>query len=119
MGTAPLAAGAGGAPALAIDGAPAAGQMLVLELAGAAPSAPVLLVAGAALANLPLEGGLLVPDPLVLLPFVTGPGGGLSLAASVPAGFPAGVTVVVQAWVADAGGPAGFAASQGVCATSG
>lgn len=112
-------AGATGAPGLAIDGAPAAGQMLALQLTDAAPSAPVLLVAGVALANLPLKGGLLVPEPLVILPFMTGPGGGLSLAASVPAGFPAGVNLVVQAWVVDAGGPAGFAASQGVCATSG
>jgi len=106
-------AGRGGAPMLAIDGAPVAGSPLVMTLTGAAPSAPVFLVGGVTVANLPLKGGVLVPGPLG-----SGPAGSLLLASAFPAGFPSGTLLVLQAWVADAGGPAGFAASNALCATS-
>ncbi len=112
-------AGASGTPMLAIDGAPAAGTLLVMELTGVAPSAPVFLVGGVSVANLPFKGGVLVPDPLVVTLLWSGPAGDLSLAAPFPAGFPGGIPLVLQAWVADAGGPAGFAASNALCATSG
>jgi hypothetical protein len=112
-------AGASGAPVLAIDGAPVAGSLLAMSLTGSAPSAPVFLVGGVTIANLPLKGGVLVPEPLVIVLLGSDPGGSVSLAAAFPAGFPGGTTLVLQAWMPDAGGPAGFAASNALCATSG
>jgi glyoxylase-like metal-dependent hydrolase (beta-lactamase superfamily II) len=53
----------------------------------------------------------------VLLAFTTGAGGGVALSAAWPAALPPGTQTWFQWWIADAGGPAGFAASNAVLGT--
>jgi hypothetical protein len=52
-----------------------------------------------------------------LLRLTTSAGGSFDLAATWPSGLPAGLTFVMQCWVVDPGGPAGYSASNGVLAT--
>lgn len=106
--------GEAGEPLLQGSGVPSAGKTVKLEISGAAPSAPTTLVIGATQAGLPFKGGLLVPQPNVLLGLVTSPTGGITLSGHWPAGVPAGVPFWMQAWIADAGGPKGFAATNAV-----
>jgi hypothetical protein len=104
--------GTAGVPHLDAEGVLLAGMPFSLTLASARPFAPVTLVAGAEALFAPLKGGTLVPAAqLVVGGLVTDAAGALQLAASWPAGVPAGTTLLVQAWIADALGPKGFAAS--------
>ena len=58
------------------------------------------------------KGGVLVPEPDVLLPgLVVGAGNQLQLSGTWPAGTPSGVAVYLQMWVSDAAGPQGYSAS--------
>jgi hypothetical protein len=115
-------AGAAGVPRLDGFGLLAAGTPVGLALSTAAPSAPSYLVVGAAAVNLHFAGGTLVPAfeaPLgVLLPLATDSTGGWSLAASWPAGLPAGLSLWFQAWTLDGGAPAGKSASNALRATT-
>jgi hypothetical protein len=107
-------AGVAGVPELVVTGTLQAGDPLNLALTSAAPLAPVSLVVGLSQALLPFKGGTLVPAPdALVLGLATGAGGGLALASPAPA-LPSGTTLVLQAWIADAAGPKGFAASNGV-----
>lgn len=113
----PGLAGAAGVPELSGTGLnlPGAPSMVLLE--GAAPGAPCVLVLGLAKASAPLKGGVLVPQASELVPLpATDPQGSASLTDAWPA-VPPGTTVWVQAWLLDAGGPAGFSASNGLKAT--
>ena len=67
--------------------------------------------------NAPFKGGVLVPLPLVSATLLLDGSGGLVLATSWPA-LPPGTTIALQAWVVDAGGPAGVSASNGLRATA-
>jgi hypothetical protein len=60
--------------------------------------------------NAPFKGGVLVPQPtlLVVLPTAFG---GLTLSQSMPPGLPSGTSIVLQLWAPDAGGPAGACAT--------
>jgi hypothetical protein len=108
-------AGSAGTPALAGEGILQPGKAFRLELAQAAAAAPVALVVGLSAANLPFKGGVLVPSiDRLISGLVTNGSGQLTLASTWPAGFPVGFEVLVQAWIADAGGPEGFAASNAV-----
>jgi len=65
--------------------------------------------------TVPLKGGILVPFPIVgILPVVADGGGSVVLPFVWPAGVPAGVKVVFQAWAPEPAAPAGFVASNGV-----
>jgi hypothetical protein len=90
------------------------GTLATLTLSGAAPGAPATLVIGLSALGVPFKGGTLVPQPDVLLAFTTGAGGGVALSAAWPAALPSGTQTWFQWWIADAGGPAGFAASNAV-----
>ena len=88
---------------------------LQLQLAIAKPLAPVALIVGLSQVSLPFKGGELVPSPdVALVGFTTDASGALLLQARWPAGLPAGFAVWMQAWIADASGPMGYAASNGV-----
>ncbi|MCB9879114.1 MAG: hypothetical protein H6835_16080 [Planctomycetes bacterium] len=65
----------------------------------------------------PLFGGVLVPDPVVLAPFVTATSGFASLPVYWQPNLPAGVPVYAQSWILDGAGPQGFAATNAVWAT--
>ena len=107
-------AGGAGEPRLVVQGAPQAGAPIVLGITHTLPSALVQLVIGFAQVNLPFKGGVLVPAPALLLPLPTNAQGMFLIKTSWPAGVPAGTPLVLQGWMPDPAGPAGFAATNGV-----
>ncbi|HEX5010416.1 MAG TPA: hypothetical protein VFY71_08435 [Planctomycetota bacterium] len=107
-------AGTPGAAWLMAFGPLTPGSVVELSLSGAQPGAPAVLLLGTAVIDAPFKGGTLVPQPQLLLGgFAVEPDGGLQLQGHWPT-TPAGLQIVGQWWIADAGGPAGFAASNGV-----
>jgi hypothetical protein len=107
-------AGAGGVPTLDGTGTLCSGAAGSLQLAGAAPSAAATLVFGLSTLNAPFKGGTLVPAPLLLIALPTSAGGTATLPFTLPASVPSGTELDFQVWVADAGAPHGFAASNGL-----
>ena len=81
--------------------------------------APVFFVVGLAALDAPFKGGTMVPQPLLVLPLgSTDADGARQVSTTWPQGFPHGATIFVQAWFVDAGGPAHFAATNGVSGTA-
>jgi hypothetical protein len=111
-------AGVDGLPSLVGTGTLLGGDPMTLTLKHAAPSAALTLVAGLSQIGAPLKGGVLVPQPLILLPAATDAQGAWTLPIAWPTGIPAGVSIYLQAWIADAAGPEGFAASNAVVGTT-
>src|SRR6185436_4924335 len=112
-------AGAGGPPSLVGTGTLVGGAPLTLALSGAATSAPTWLVLGTGQLLLPFKGGVMVPTIDMLIgPIGSGPAGGWAFNANWPAGLPTGFVVRLQTWIADASGPSGFTASNGLAAQS-
>jgi hypothetical protein len=111
-------AGTAGLPRLTGEGSLAAGSSGALRLSKAAPSAPVWLLSGLAHAPTAFKGGVLVTSAeLPALLFASDALGLLNLPwAAWPAGVPACTEVVFQAWIVDAAGPKGAAASNGLLA---
>jgi hypothetical protein len=91
--------GAIGTPILTVSGTPKAGQPIVAGVA-LGSAVPALLVIGASSDLIPFHGGVLVPEPDVLLPIVTG--------STFPGVWPKtilpGTAVHVQAVLATGGG---------------
>lgn len=111
-------AGSGGlVPGLAGTGEMLAGTPFSIELSHAAPLAPANLVVGLSLLDAPFKGGVLVPATDLYIVLVTDAAGGVLLAGPWPAGIPSGTQIWFQEWVTDAGGPHGYAASNGLRAT--
>jgi hypothetical protein len=108
-------AGAGGPPRLLGHGSLLPGTAGRLELDEAAAGASGLLLVGFAEQALPFKGGTVVPvfgqAPGFALAFAADAAGAAAFPFMWPAGAPSGTTLVVQAWLQDAGGPAGAAAS--------
>jgi hypothetical protein len=108
-------AGAAGVPSLAGAGVLEPGELVRFTLTGAAPSAGAVFVLGIAEANLPFKGGVMVPAPsLIVFGPSTNAAGSLTVGSLWSAAFPSHFTLVTQVWVADAGAPAGWAASNAV-----
>jgi hypothetical protein len=115
----PGLAGAAGEPLLKGSGSLVGGEPLTLALTSGASFAPTWMVVGLSSLDAPFKGGILVPAADVLLgPFPTNPVGALVLSSTWPSGFPHGISIWMQDWLADAAGPAGFAASNGLRATT-
>jgi hypothetical protein len=113
--------GTHGAPLQVGEGSLMGGDPVSITLTGALENAPAWLVAGADLLEKPFKGGVLVPDPTppaALLGLLTGPFGKVKLDGAWPAGLPGGFTLYLQWWIEDAQGPAGFAASNALSATT-
>ena len=90
-----------------------------LVLRDGAPGAAAWFIFGLSELSLPFKGGVLVPNPLLVLPAPPISGQGVSsLAATWPSGVPSGIQLWVQCWIADASGPAGFTASNAVMGTT-
>lgn len=108
--------GAAGLPALSAKGLLAAGTPGALTLLGAAPLAPCALFASLGSAPVQFKGGLLEASPPVLqLGLSTAVDGTLVLPWSAwPPGLPAGLALVFQYGILDAGAPAGVALSNAV-----
>ncbi|HZM00551.1 MAG TPA: hypothetical protein VFD43_09905 [Planctomycetota bacterium] len=113
-------AGMGGiAPHLAPMGTLEPGTNGALLLSGAAPASLAYLIVGLDTLDAPFKGGTLVPAPLLVMPFFTQADGHLSLCwASWPPSVPSGAEIDFQFWVIDAGGPAGFSASNAIQAVT-
>jgi hypothetical protein len=112
-------AGTNGTPVLAGSGSLAPGAPMGLTLTNALPNSSTTLVIGLISILLPFKGGVLVPNPdLVIFGLPTGPAGTLALNGTWPASIPSNVSFFFQHWVADPGGPAGFAASNGLKGTT-
>ncbi|HEB52120.1 MAG TPA: VCBS repeat-containing protein, partial [bacterium] len=100
-------------PLLRGSGSLALGAPFTLTLSHAAANAPVLLIAGLTEAPQPFYGGTLWPSPDILLTGLgTNSTGTLDLPAAWP--LPAGWSLVLQGWVADAAAPAAWAGSNGL-----
>jgi len=110
-------AGSSGVPVQDGFGSLVAGESMTVSLDDAVPNSTAWLVLGVSELSAPLLGGVLVPNPDPpgsLIPIPTGAQGGYTLNATWPAGIPSGFTVWAQSWVVDAGGPHGYAASNGL-----
>jgi hypothetical protein len=113
----PGLSGSAGTPSLSGLGALQAGTSWTFSLVDCAPSAPAFLVMGPTSLMASFKGGVLVPEPAQLAALVTSPAGRIILTGTWPAGVPSGLQLVLQYWIADAAGPAGWAASNGVVAS--
>lgn len=107
-------AGSTGAPKLLMTGDLSPLSLTTAALSNALPSSPVFILAGFTAINAPAKGGVVVPALDVLRFAMSSGSGTLNLPFSWPAGLPAGFETYYQLWVQDAGGPVGFAASNGV-----
>lgn len=109
--------GSTGAPTLAGSGLLLGGDPMTLTLANAKPLANAWMIVGFSGLFAPFKGGTMVPNPnFVLGPFPVNGAGQLVLPATWPTGVPEMLTFWFQAWIQDAAGPAGFAASNALSA---
>jgi hypothetical protein len=107
--------GTGGvAPALVGLGPqiPTAGTKLTVT--GGQPSHTVFLIVGLSALGAPFKGGTLFPDPNILLTFAFDGAGNWQLVFSWPDGIPFLTQLWWQVWTPDAGGPKGFASTNGL-----
>ncbi|MHC5210696.1 MAG: hypothetical protein ACYTG2_08255 [Planctomycetota bacterium] len=112
-------AGTPGLPVFSGDGPLTAGSLTTLQLDNALAGASAHLVFGFSALQAPFKGGTMVPDVDVLFgPFPVDGAGQLALSTPWPAGAPSAFTFFMQWWIADGGGPVGFAASNGLSATT-
>jgi len=106
--------GIAGAPHLAGTGPLSANSSNQLALTSAKRSAPASLAFGLNTLNAPFKGGILVPEPTVVIPLVTSASGTLNLPFTWPSGVGAGVALKFQYWIQDAGATYGYSASNGL-----
>ncbi|HVQ25978.1 MAG TPA: hypothetical protein VMV01_12410, partial [Planctomycetota bacterium] len=91
-----------------------AGQPFAFQLQSGPLSGAAWHIVGFSALNAPFKGGTLIPAlNLINGPFPLTPAGALTLAGNWPAGG-SGLTLWVQFWMPNGGGPAGFVASSGV-----
>jgi len=89
-----------------------------LRLSTAPPMATTVLVIGFAQADLPFQGGVLLPSPDVVLPGATDDAGSWTLEGRWPAGVPGGFVTWFQAWIVEPAAPFGLEASNGLSGTA-
>lgn len=106
--------GAPGTPVLDGSGPLTANSSNRVDLLGALPFSPATLVFGLQELGAPFKGGVLVPNPLVLLPLFTDATGKLALLFTIPAGVPPGASFYFQAWISDPAATTGLSASNGL-----
>lgn len=107
--------GSSGVPSLEGVGLLSPSNPLSLEVSGALGTAPTYLVAGLSQLLAPFKGGVLVPQPDLILPgLLTDANGALTLNLPWVDDAPAGLPVTLQFWIVDAGGPVGFSATNGI-----
>lgn len=110
--------GTNGEPLLVADGDLEASATVAMTLTNAKPLALSYLVFGLDALFAQFKGGVLVPSPDFLLPFVVNGFGQVSFSVPWSAGVPAGFTSYYQFWIQDGAAPAGWAASNGVSGTT-
>jgi len=106
--------GSNGYPIQLASGTLLPGQPFAFKLFGGPPLGAAYHVVGLAALFAPFKGGTLVPFPHLLNgPLPLDAQGAINLAANWPAGG-SGLTLWIQFWMPNGGGPAGFVASSGV-----
>jgi hypothetical protein len=111
--------GAAGYSGLVGEGTLQPSTPLTIAIHDGPPLAPIVFVVGTSAAMVPFKGGTLVPQPLLVIPAGTTNGlGALKLGGSWPASVPSGASLFLQAWLVDAGGPAGFSATNALSGTT-
>jgi cytochrome c len=111
-------AGSKGNPLLYAEGPFSAGTTMQFVADNAAPSALGAFGLGLSAINLPIAGGVLVPDPLLILAFSTNAGGKAQTQLLAPPTLPVGLKLHVQAWIQDAAGLLGWSATNALWTTS-
>jgi len=112
-------AGTNGAPLFEGEGTLIPTDVVTLTLSNALPSSQTTLLVGISALMAPFKGGVLVPNPAIMIfGLPTGPAGQLVLSAHWPGGLPPSFTLYFQHWILDPGGPAGLAASNGLSGTT-
>ena len=112
-------AGSFGEPLLTASGDLLPGAPMAVHFSNALPFRPSWLLLGFSAVNQPLNGGKLVPSPdLIVAPLTTDASGEILLAGPWPAGVPSGLPLYLQQWVQDPAAPWGYAASDGLHATT-
>ncbi|MHC5209165.1 MAG: FG-GAP repeat domain-containing protein [Planctomycetota bacterium] len=107
--------GTHGMPELQGTGTLGAGTLVSLDLTNALENSVSTMVVGFSGLFGPLKGGVLVPNPdLLLFGLPTDGAGQLSLSTIWPGGVPSGLDIFYQHWIVDPAGPAGFSASNGL-----
>jgi hypothetical protein len=106
--------GASGAPHLAGSGPLSAHSVASITLTNAKPASLATLIIGSNLLNAPFLGGVLVPEPTIVVPLVTSAAGAISLEATWPNGIPAGLPLRFQYWIQDPAATFGLSASNGL-----
>ncbi|MFT7463364.1 MAG: hypothetical protein ACI9EF_001708, partial [Pseudohongiellaceae bacterium] len=107
-------AGTAGLPIQLGSGSLLVGAPFAFELFAAVPNQTAFVVIGASQLNAPFKGGVLIPSPDVIAGLPADATGRASVSGLWSAGIPAGVSVSVQWWFNDLGGPQGMAASNGL-----
>ncbi len=105
-----------GPPRLRGEGALCGADQLRLELTGFTAS-EALLVAGSVIQLQLFHGGVLVPQPQVILSIPLDGDGSAEIEARWPVGLPATSALVVQAWAIEVQAPTGFVASNALIAS--
>ncbi|MBX3464819.1 MAG: hypothetical protein KF830_16750 [Planctomycetes bacterium] len=108
----------GGTPRLVGEGVFQQGQTLCLQVLTAPVATIGLMVGGGSAVSAPLFGGVLVPNPDVLLGVVTDPFGRALLLPAIPTAVPSGTGLWLQGWFLDATMPGWFRASNAILATA-
>jgi len=109
--------GSRGLPRLEGAGLLQGGTVATVTVSEALENAPGVHILGISQVNLPLLGGVLVPNPNVLVPFATDGAGVASLSLPWPAGLPPGTQLFFQSWIVDPAATAGLSATNGIVAT--
>lgn len=111
--------GSAGPPVQLLDGSYVGGTPYLTRLVQGAPAASAWAVLGFAPLGLSFKGGTMVPSVDRLVgPFSLDGEGAREFAGTWPDGVPTGFELYQQFWIADAFGPAGFAASSGARITA-
>ena len=77
-------------------------------------TAPAALILGLSQLGAPFKGGVLVPDPDVVIPVTTDVLGQITLASVWPGGVPSGFSFFCQWWIPNVGGATNWAATNGL-----
>jgi hypothetical protein len=111
-------AGTYGVPVLQGSGTLCIGADTRIEMNNAKEFAVTAFLLGASQLNFPKFGGIIVPDPLVILYGLAADGNGelLLMDAPFPDFLPSGLDLYLQAWVQDPVGSHGWAATNGLLA---
>lgn len=111
--------GINGVPNLFGTGTLAPSSPMTLHLQLAKPLSTTTLIIGLSALNAPFKGGVLVPNPAVVIYNLPVSNlGALNLSGTWPANIPSNTSFWFQHWIVDAVGAAGFSASNGLKGTT-